>query len=750
MKLFRRSIDKGKGESEGGRKAARSTLGVFVVLGVLVFSAAVVAQSPFITPDVANHSINESTAEASTEVEANGSSLPLEDINASVDADENTTASNTTVTIEQSGEIEEPQQGIFNSQGYNYTVAENWITILTEEERQSLYGYKPLAQHTEPFQENFNFKFAVEGGVGQPTVGQPPVGQPLAYDAMASGYVTPIRNQGLCGACWIFAATTDFESDVLIKETVSNLTLSYSEQEVGDCNIWHRAGGYSLCNGGNSQMTTNFFTKNGSANESCNPYAAAPGTCQNCSIHRNADNWRIITGYNGNDLGYVTTIQNAILNYGPVYSTIYAGDSGFSGYNSGVYEYWGTENVNHAIQIIGWNNSLPHSHGTGAWLIKNSWGTGWGAGHKYPGCAWVAYGAANIGDWTSAIADYKNPDDTILYHDESGWMNWCLGYTNPTAYGAVRFTPSQNLTLTAVDFWAVDASMTYEIKLFDTLNDLGGGNYGFSNQLGTTQTGITNEAGYYSIPLNTPVQLTSGDDFIVQVNLTTTGYGYPLPIDYYDTGSHPWTPPLPEVFTFSGESYCSPDGSQFVKPTEDIGIRARLGDSPEGITPFLIYGWVTGTTGQPLNGPNVTVKNLNTTEEYTVETNASESYYQVITSSCNVSAGDVIYFNASDNGNSTNCTVTVTLQNMTDGGLFEQNLTIPSQQAGICGDVTGDGKVRVGDGRRILKWIDDPVGYPIADLWAADVTGDGKVRVGDGRRILKWIDDPVNYPLECS
>ena len=73
-----------------------------------------------------------------------------------------------------------------------------------------------------------------------------------------------------------------------------------------------------------------------------------------------------------------------------------------------------------------------------------------------------------------------------------------------------------------------------------------------------------------------------------------------------------------------------------------------------------------------------------------------------------------------------------------------------SVRVGICGDVTGDKKVRVGDGRRILKWIDDPVGYPIADLWAADVTGDGKVRVGDGRRILKWIDDPVNYPLICG
>ena len=67
----------------------------------------------------------------------------------------------------------------------------------------------------------------------------------------------------------------------------------------------------------------------------------------------------------------------------------------------------------------------------------------------------------------------------------------------------------------------------------------------------------------------------------------------------------------------------------------------------------------------------------------------------------------------------------------------------------VCGDVTGDGKVRVGDGRRILKWLDEPDLYPIDNLWVADVTGDGKVRVGDGRRISMWIDEPDQYPLTC-
>lgn len=278
----------------------------------------------------------------------------------------------------------------------------------------------------------------------------------------------------------------------------------------------------------------------------------------------------MITGSYGES--QIAMIKNAILNYGPVYSTIYASDPGFHDYYSGVYEYWGTETPNHAVQIIGWNDSLGTD---GAWMIKNSWGTGWGAGGPYPGCAWVAYGAANLGDDTSAISSYSNADSQTYHHDECGWMWWCTGCDPSTiAYGAVRFIPSEDSTLTAVDFWAVDVNMQYEIKVFDTIS--GGPPYTFSNQRGSTQAGSTTEQGYYSIPLDTLIPLIGGDDFIVQVKLTTTGWGYPIPIDYCTYSWLNWS----TIATSSGESYASCDGIQFDKygtGGKDIGIRARAG-----------------------------------------------------------------------------------------------------------------------------------------------------------------------------
>ena len=41
----------------------------------------------------------------------------------------------------------------------------------------------------------------------------------------------------------------------------------------------------------------------------------------------------------------------------------------------------------HAIMLVGWNDAKS------AWLLKNSWGPGWGV----DGFMWIAYGANSVG-----------------------------------------------------------------------------------------------------------------------------------------------------------------------------------------------------------------------------------------------------------------------------------------------------------------------------------------------------------------
>ena len=491
--------------------------------------------------------------------------------------------------------IEEVQQWV-HDQGYNYTVAENWVTRLSPQEQEALCGFRPLETPEEPPSGNLRASAFVpaagNGGLGTP---------PSSYDAWAEGYVTPIRDQGSCGSCWIFATVADLESDVAIGEPDF---LDFSEQEIRDCNIWTSEGGYPFCDGGLAVMAVNRLSKYGAANESCNPYDVAAQDCRGCPPLRNVNNWRVITGSSGQHESQRNLIKNAILDYGPVFSSMYVHTT-FYDYDSGVYEYWGTNNPTHAIEIIGWDDSLTHTHGSGAWLIKNSWGTGWGAGPPYAGCAWVAYGSANLGDHTSAIAGYGEAEDTIYYHDECGcgWMVWSYGTpTDPTGYGAVLFTPAQDSTLTAVDFWTPDPSMSYQIKIFDTLTDFGS-YYEFNTPMGSTQSGNTTEAGYYSIPLDTPVPLTEGDDFIVQVRFTNDSH-HPVPVDYYFIG---WLPYWSDIADFSGQSYFSSGGTQFIKPYDeyllkyfDVGIRARAEQAEQPEQPDLVISRSVELTGGSL------------------------------------------------------------------------------------------------------------------------------------------------------
>jgi parallel beta-helix repeat protein len=487
------------------------------------------------------------------------------------------------VNTEPSKKIKDFQQQIYNK-GYNYTVAENWITQLTPEERDRLLGYKSIKPPTDPLPVNVGFH-SIDDFSGSGMVKQSLVTHPSSYDAMALGYVTPVRNQGACSSCWIFGPTANLESSIAIRE---GCMPDFSEQEIGDCNIWSR-----FCNGGSDFFVINYLTKKGITDEFYNPYVATPQTCFDFPLLKNVDNWRIITGDDGDS--QISKIKDAILNYGQVTSTIYTSNFEFHRYSGGVYEYWGTEDTNHMVQIIGWDDSKPHSHGTGAWLIKNNWGNDWASDGPYPGCAWVAYGSANLGDHTSSISGYSNASSQIYYHDEYGWMCYGFGYgsgNNSTTWGAVRFTPTRDSQLESVDFWAVDANMSYEIMVFDNISSVS--SYTFSNQLGTTQTGSTDEMGYYSIRLNTPILLTKGDDFIVQVRFNTTTSTEPVPIDYILPGEwcyNDWKA------VGSGESYVSNNGTLFLKLRingilTDIGIRARTngleyGDAPDPTYPTL-------------------------------------------------------------------------------------------------------------------------------------------------------------------
>ena len=74
--------------------------------------------------------------------------------------------------------------------------------------------------------------------------------------------------------------------------------------------------------------------------------------------------------------------------------------------------------TNHMVLIVGWDDTATHSGGQGAWIVKNSWGTGWGDAGYFK----MAYGSAGTGTFVSYMTEWQpyDADGDLLYYDEAG------------------------------------------------------------------------------------------------------------------------------------------------------------------------------------------------------------------------------------------------------------------------------------------------------------------------------------------
>ncbi|MBN1885866.1 MAG: hypothetical protein JW876_10145, partial [Candidatus Krumholzibacteriota bacterium] len=380
---------------------------------------------------------------------------------------------------------------------------------------------------------------------------------PASWDWRAMSGVSSVKNQNPYGTCWTFAALGNLESQVLLGEFYEP---DYSELNIVSCNPTSND-----CNaGGNSWMTTNYLSLLGSVEESCDTY---PGGCPTpscinpaCSYLKQVTEWRLVP----ND---VEAIKTAVMTYGPAYTSFYASFPGFSSYDgSYCLTYAGTEDPNHAVLIVGWDDAM--CSGNGAWIVKNSWGTGWGDN----GYFYIQYGSARIGSNTNVITGYRDYDPAALVHhyDEWGWWS-AVGYGDGNDYAVVEIDPATSDYLTQLHFWATASPTIYTITVYDDFAPAAGP----SNPIAGPFTGTATDAGYYTIELATPIPVGTGDEIYIHADLNTGAYGYPVPYD--DSG------PME-----NGKCYISNDDATWNDlggtgyAMGDIGLRATIGPIDQG------------------------------------------------------------------------------------------------------------------------------------------------------------------------
>ena len=440
-----------------------------------------------------------------------------------------------------------------------------------------------------------------------------PLSVPATFDWRTTGKVTPVKNQDPCGTCWIFGTLAAVESKVLIGESTA---FNFSEQNVACCTdpSWVYLDNNRCMGGGNSFKATDTLSKKGTRLEACDPYN--PVTINTTACNDTCTTIKRVTGYR---LVPLTTadIKNAVSTEGPV-SIAFRWDSGH--YDSGTNIYYWKNCLfapNHLVCIVGWNDTIPHTAGggAGAWIVKNSWGDSWGGTCGYGsenGYFYLCYDSSNMQE--AARYEYKDysASEKIYYWDEAGWVANAGYEVIDYAWMANVFTMTASGMLTHADFWTVSNNAGYEIKVYQDGNP---GN-GLTNNL-TSQSGTCQEAGYYSIPLTSPVSVSAGQPYTIAVKMTTTGYNYSIPIEAeWTTLPPPTTWCLPVIQ--EEVSYMSPDGTSWT----DIGaarewnacLRARVSEGLVSVvvTPSSIaYGTVAlGTSQDTITlGQNLTVTN---------------------------------------------------------------------------------------------------------------------------------------------
>lgn len=355
---------------------------------------------------------------------------------------------------------------------------------------------------------------------------------PSKWDSREMGWVSSVKNQGNVGSCWTFAACAVIETQLL--------KAGRGEWDLSEKNMVNLHGfelGFS--SGGNNDMAAAYLLRWGGAVAETNDVYI--GTKSEWTDSKplvpalRIQNVVWVPARNSSDDN--DTLKKAIMDYGAVSAAI----TWNSSYESTSNYYCNVDiGDGHAITVVGWDDNYPASNfnhtpaGNGAYLIKNSWGTGKGDKGYY----WVSYYDTTFAMWdgTSVFIPATEDEnyDAVYGYDKLGYVG-----TINNGFVAAAFTSAWNEELAAVGVYSYTENCPYEVSVYtnvirttstDRPNPLAGG------ALARTFSGTLSTAGFTTVHLPTPVRLADRTNFVVvyKQNVASPGYIVSYSCDFED------------------------------------------------------------------------------------------------------------------------------------------------------------------------------------------------------------------------
>lgn len=367
---------------------------------------------------------------------------------------------------------------------------------------------------------------------------------PEKYDLRQYNRVAPAMNQGSATTCWAYASILALESSVMPRK---------ADYDVESMIAFNGEASENNAGGAFTNALAYLLSWSGPVNASS---SAVKLSGNDADVAKHVQEARFYTHDDREDIKW------AVYKYGGVSSSVYANvvtsninKSAYYNIETNSYCYNGTEKPNHEITIIGWDDSYPASKfgvsvpGDGAFICQNSWGKDFGDS----GVFYVSYYDTNIGAQAVSYSRIVDPGyyDNIYQSDLCGWKGQ-LGYGQSNALAANVYTVKSGEKLNAIGLYAIDKNASVDVYLVrnykdtDSLKD---------REKVASRTFDT--AGYYTIELDRPVELQSGEKFAVVIDIKVPGTVRPVAMEYKVSDSDS------NVNIKDGEGYISKDGTNW-------------------------------------------------------------------------------------------------------------------------------------------------------------------------------------------